>query len=289
MNRLLLIAISACTMLRAQAPAPYSQLDPKPYDPKMDVNMEMFISDWRESPPRTEHGSLVIRDLFSKREGDPLHPARRGAVLAQFSEFAHASLYARASTTPSTLRKEQKVFYVYSGRGTATAGGKTGELHSGVAVFIPANLEFTLGNTGDEALNMYVIAEAVPADFKPRADMLVRDENLTPFDAARSHWVNINRRLFSQKDGFAVLSAMSTVNLEPMTMAQPHASRPLGTDVLWISVRGDIVTLLGKRLFRMPPGTAFKNPGDGKAVHANINVSAEPFQLLWIRAVNPPE
>jgi hypothetical protein len=116
--------------------------------------------------------------------------------------------------------------------------------------------------------------------------MLVRDERQIPISTTKSHWANINRHLFHQKDGFAMLSAMAVVYLDACTMAQPHASRPLGTDVLWIAVQGDIHTLLGKRLFRLEPGSAFKNPSDGKVYHANINTSDEQIKLIWTRAVS---
>jgi mannose-6-phosphate isomerase-like protein (cupin superfamily) len=282
----LIIGVFACAVLAAQAPAPYSQLDPAPYDPAKDVDMRLFLAHWKDSPPRKEHGSLVVRDLFTRQEGDLLRPARPGAVLTQFSEFARAFLYPNSATTPEALASEQKVFYVESGRGTVSAGGKTAELRAGVAVFIPARLEFSLANTGEEALRMYVVAEPVPAGFQPRADMIVRDERQIPIQTTTGHWVNIGRPLFNAKDGFAVLSAMSTVYLDARTMAQPHASRPLGTDVLWIAVAGEIHTLLGKRLFKLEPGSAFKNPGDGKAYHANINTSEEQIKLIWTRAVS---
>jgi mannose-6-phosphate isomerase-like protein (cupin superfamily) len=284
-GRIVVFLVSACALLMAQAPAPYSQLDPAPYDPAKDVDMTLFLSHWKNSPPRQEHGSLVVRDLFTRHEGDLLRPARPGAVLTQFSEFARAFLYPNSSTRPEALAGEQKVFYVESGRGKATAGGKTAELHPGVAVFIPAGLEFTLTNIHDETLKMYVIGERVPAGFQPRTAMMVRDESQIPIQNTTGHWVNIARPLFNNKDGFAVLSAMAVVYLDACTMAQPHASRPLGTDVLWIAVAGDIHTLLGKRLFKLEPGSAFKNPGDGKAYHANINTSEEQIKLIWTRAV----
>ena len=45
---------------------------------------------------------------------------------------------------------------------------------------MPANLEFTLKNTGDEPLTMYVINEPTPPSFRPNPTMLVRDENKLP-------------------------------------------------------------------------------------------------------------
>lgn len=283
MTRSILVLIAASTaLLPAQKPEPYSQLDPKPYDPKTDVNMEMFVSNWRDSPPRTQFGSLAVRDIFTKCEGDPLRPVRKGAVLTQFSEYSQATLYPHASTETSVLAGEQRVFYVYSGRGTATSAGRTVELSDGVGLFIPAGVRFTLKNSGDEPLRMYVIGEAVPPGFTPRKDMLARDENTIPIGSMSGHWVNGTRRLFSKADGFSTLLNMGPVWLDPMTISQPHASLPPGTDVLWVALRGDIHTLLGKRLFGLPPGTAFKNPSDGKVVHASMNVSDEAVKLLWV-------
>ena len=280
------LIIFAWVRLTAQAPDRYSQLDPAPYDPAKDVDMTLFVSHWKASPPREEHGSLVVRDLLTRREGTLLRPARPGAVLTQFSELARASLYPNSSTRREALADEQKVFYVESGRGKVTAGGTTADLGPGVAVLIPARLEFSLANAGNETLNMYVIGERVPSDFKQRSDMLVRDESRIPIQTTKSHWVNINRFLFTQKDGFAVLSAMAAVYLDACTIAQPHATTPLGTDVLWIAMAGDIHTLLGKRLFKLEPGSAFKNPGDGKTYHANINTSENQIKLIWARAVS---
>lgn len=283
--RIALLFVFTCGLLPAQKPAPYSQLDPAAYDPEKDVDMTLFTSNWKNSTPRQEHGALVMRDLLTRREGSLLQPARPGAVLTQFSEFARAFLYPNTSTSPEAMPAEQKVFYVESGRGKVEAGGKTAELGPGVAFFIPARLEFSLHNTGKEALKMYVLAERIPPDFQPKTEMLVRDENRIPIQTTKSHWSNINKFLFNQKDGFAVLSGMSVVYLDPCTMAQPHTSTPLGTDVLWIAVSGNIHTLLGKRLFKLEPGTAFKNPGDGKTYHANINTSENQIKLIWARAV----
>ena len=88
-----------------QQESPYYELDPKPYDPAVDVNTDMFMADWRDSQPRAEHGALIVRDIFTKNKGiDPLKPHARGAVLNVFTEYAYATLTAKSSTTPSTLK-----------------------------------------------------------------------------------------------------------------------------------------------------------------------------------------
>ena len=271
----------------AQERGQYYELDPKPYDPETEVDMDMFVASWKESMPRHVHGSIIVRDIFTECTGDPLRPHTKGAVLTYMKEFCHGTLYEGSVTTPSTLKGEQKIFYIYSGKGKITAGRKTADLYKGIAVLIPEGIEFTMTNTGNEHLNMYMYTEPTYDGFKPRKDMLVRDENKLPITGTTGHWVNINKSLFTRDDGLAIITGVSPVWLEPMTMAQPHASVPIGADVLWIALEGDINTLLGKKLYKLPPGTCFKNPGDGKVYHANINVTDEPIKLLWLRTVAP--
>ncbi|MBT4484286.1 MAG: hypothetical protein HOC71_11500 [Candidatus Latescibacteria bacterium] len=274
----------------AQEDWPYFQLDPKAYNPAVDVNTDMFITDWRESLPRAEHGSLVVRDIFTKNRGeDPLKPHARGAVLNVFTEYAYATLPAKASTIPSKLEGEQKVFYFIGGNGSVSAGKKTADVYPYVGVFIPENLEFTIINNDEEPLTMIIVGEPTHKGFKPRKDMLVRDENVLPISGTTGHWVNINKTLFTRSDGFATLTGMSPVWLDPLTMAQPHASRGLGTDVLWVALEGEIYTLFGKKLYQLRPGMAFKNPSDGKVYHANTNVTDRQIKLLWTRSIAPAD
>ena len=174
---LLLFAVSQYVM--AQAPD-YGMLDGNPYNPEKDPNPDLFISNWKESLPRHSHGSLVERDIFTACKRDPLHPVRKGAVLTAIQRFSHASLEAHASTAPTTLHGEQEIFYIDSGKGTIKAGRKTAELHEGVGILMPPDIEFTMTNTGDEPLTMYIIVEPVPEGFKPNKEMLVRDENILP-------------------------------------------------------------------------------------------------------------
>jgi len=65
----------------------------------------------------------------------------------------------------SRLDGEQIVYYIVGGSGEITAGSKTAALHKDVAVFVPANLEFVMKNTGNEDLTMYVVSEPTPHGF----------------------------------------------------------------------------------------------------------------------------
>ena len=265
-----------------------TRLDPKPYDPKVDINMDMFMSHWKDSMPRHEHGGLIVRDVFTRNTtGDPLKPKTKGAILTHLTGYMHGTIYQHSSTTPSTLDGEQKIFYFIDGEGTITTGGETADVYRYTGVLIPEGLEFVIKNTTDKPLEMYIIVEPVPDNFKPRKTMLVRYENDLPFSSSHGHWVNITKPLFKKDDGLAIITGMSPVWLDPMTMAQAHASLPPQVDVLWMALEGKINTLLGKKLRRLSPGTAFANPGDGKVYHANINVTDGPIKLLWTRTVTP--
>lgn len=282
---LLLFVIVQAGSLFSQEPLPYSQLDPNPYDPAVDVNPDMFMRSWKESPARHLFGLLIVRDIFTRNCGDPLKPNIRGGVLTQLLEFARATLNAGDRTVPSRFTESQAILYIDGGTGEIDAGGKNAEIHRGTGVLIPPGVEFVLKNAGTEPLEMYFYIEPVPGGFKPRRDILVRHENDIPFASQAVHWSNFDKKLFDGEDGLAVLIGIRSVWLAPMTMAQPHAADAPGADILWVALEGEIYSLLGKQLRKLPPGTAFKNPGDGKFVHSNINLTDKPIKLLWARTI----
>ena len=64
-NLFVLCLVMFSSFVFAQAPD-YSQLDPEPYDPATDPNIDMFIGSWKESMPHNTHGSLIERDILMK-------------------------------------------------------------------------------------------------------------------------------------------------------------------------------------------------------------------------------
>lgn len=168
-----------------------------PYIPDVDPNIDMYLGSWKESMPRHTHGSLVERDILTRGE-DPMNPKAKGAVLSYVNSFSFATLDAHASTTPTVLKGEQEIFYIDSGTGIIKAGGKTADLYIGIAILMPADLEFTMTNTGDEPLTMYLINEPVPEGFKPRKDMLVKDVNTLPIAGSNWHWTMIGKTPFTR-------------------------------------------------------------------------------------------
>jgi len=268
----------ASSFVMAQKPAPYSQLDPGPYDPETDADIDMYIGNWRESVSRYSHGTLIERDFLTKCDGDPLNPPRKGAVLKYINSFSYASLIPDASTQPTTLKGEQEIFYILSGRGIITAGRQKADLYNGIHLLMPANLTFTITNTGDEPLTMLLVNEPVPEGFRPNEEMLVRDENAVPF-LPPGHWSNIAKKLFLTEDGLGTLQSMYMVVIDPMTIAQPH-SHVEGCEEAWVVIDGPNIAFLGKQLRKMEDGTAYLVPPDGATPHANLNTSDKPIKLL---------
>jgi mannose-6-phosphate isomerase-like protein (cupin superfamily) len=102
----------------------------------------LFMGDWRESMPRYEHGSLVLRDVLTR--GDNFSPPQKGAVLQSVNFLAYGRLLPNDSSTPAELEGEQEVYYVLDGSGEITAGGRTVPLHKDIAVFMPEGIEFAM-------------------------------------------------------------------------------------------------------------------------------------------------
>src|SRR5258708_4768336 len=136
--------------------------------------IDLYFGDWHNSTSRMTQGSLDERDIFTR--GDPHNPTQKGAVLRFINSYTYATLAPHASTKATRLDGQQEIYFIQSGRGTASAAGQTPDLYRHIAVLIPANLEFTIKNTGDQPLAMYVINEPTPPGFRPNANMLVKDE-----------------------------------------------------------------------------------------------------------------
>ena len=253
-------------------------LDGNPYTPGKDPDIDMFIGSWKDSMPFHTHGSLVERNILTK--GDPIKPPTKGAVLKYVNRFTHATLNAHASTQPTTLKGEQEVLYILSGKGTMKARGKTADLYSGIVVLVPAECEFTMECTGDDPLTMYLINEPIPSGFRPNKDILVRDENTTPISSTNGHWIHIVKGLFSTNDGLGTLESVITVAFDPMTIGHPH-SHVEGCEEVWTSIKGESIAFLGKQIRMQSPGTGYMIPSDGNTPHANINTGNEQIKMFY--------
>jgi mannose-6-phosphate isomerase-like protein (cupin superfamily) len=244
--------------------------DGDPYTPGKDPDINFYMAGWKDSVPRITHGALVEQYILTP--GNQLNPPQKGAVLEYIKHFSHTSLDSGKKTSPTKLTGEQEAFYVISGKGTLSGGGKSYSLTSGVAFLVPEGLEFEMKNDGIEPLTMYLVCEPTIPGFKPRKDLYVTSEMDVPFNSFVGHWSYQEKDLLLSNNGFCVLHAVITLTLNPMTIGHPHA-HVKGCEEVWTTVSGDNIAWIGKQLFDQPPGTAYMIPPDGKTNHSNINWS----------------
>ena len=282
----------------------------------MNRRIDLFYSDWRESLPRVEHGSLVLRDILTK--GDNFAPSEKGAVMHFGNFFSYGRLAPGAETTPERMVGQQEVYYILGGEGEITSGGETAELRKDVAVLMPVGVEFSMKCSGADPLTMYVINEPLPDDngivgrigripFHPKTRMVVKDESQAhqrtptggdPFivGGASGHWAHIVKELFSPADGLATEQSVITVTINPDTLGEPHPHKP-GQEEVWAAIDGSTLMFMGTQVRTQNPGMAYMLRPDGITIHSNINVSDKPAKFLyfakfpdndnWTHAVQP--
>lgn len=261
------------------APDPsYSESGPAAYrHPGLDTDVDLYINHWRNAAPFEDHGGLIERDILTR--GDPLRPARKGAVLKYIKSYRRGLLEPRTDTAAVKLDCEQLFFYVSSGQATLEAGAKKVALEEGSAVFIPAGLQFRLLNPGDLPLEVYIVSEETDAGFRPNTEISVGSyRGSAPIYGA--HWAHIAHPFvydvepkFSNPMGFVVIS------IDSFDIAQPHTHGP-GTEEIWLQLRGRSLLFFGNRLLWQEPGEAFLIPPNNKAPHCSINQTDDP--MLWL-------
>lgn len=248
--------------------------------------IDLYFSDWHSSAPRAVHGALQVRDIFTR--GDAKAPTKKGAVLRFINSYTYATLASHATTQPARLDQQQEIYFVESGRGTVTAAGQTSELFRNIAILVPANLEFTIKNTGDGPLNMYLINEPAPAGFRPNTSILVRDENKLPITSSDGHWAHIVKTLFVTSDGLATLESVLTVALDPLTIGRPHVVDHDDIEEVWTGLQGTSIAFVGNQLRKQTPGMAFYHIPDNKTPHTNINQNEDSqVKFLYFGRYHP--
>jgi mannose-6-phosphate isomerase-like protein (cupin superfamily) len=237
--------------------------------------IDLYFANWHASAPSMARGSLEERPILT--HGDGVNPTQKGAVLRFLNSYAYATLAPKASTETTRLDGQQEIYFIVSGRGRVSAGGQVAELYRNIAVLMPANLEFTLKNTSDEPLAMYIVNEPTPAGFRPNSAMLVRDENALPITSSDEFWTHIVKTIFVTADGLATLQAVLTVTLDPLTIARPHLHLVDYTDTeeVWSALDGSSLAFVGNQLVPQTPGMAFYHIPDDKTPHTNLNPSQD--------------
>lgn len=284
------LALAASLSAQRQGGAGGQATRPDPH------RLDMFMCDWRESLPRHSHGGLVERDILT--HGDPQTSTTRCAVLAHTNNASYATLAARGGIAPMTLEGVQEIFYVVAGTGTVTSAGTTSALFDGVGVLVPPGVEFSLQNTDDDDLNMYIISERVPAGFTPGDKVLVVNENRQPVRGSTGHWVHIVKNIFTPADGLATLRQVITVALDPMTVGEPHA-HTVGSEEVWIQIKGKSLAFIGTQLRWQTPGVGYLAPPLAPATpenvrlglsfpHSNINPGTDQVKFLYFQTAMRP-
>jgi hypothetical protein len=260
-----------------------------PHRDSVDRRIDLFFGDWHESMPRSAYGSLILRDILTR--GDNLSPPAKGAVLQSANFLAFGRLPGLAVTQPSTLAHTQEVFYIMGGTGEITSGTKTVALHKDIAILMPEGAQFTIKNTSAEDLTMYVLDEPVPAGFHPIPQMLMTDERTVPIrkpmvaspytvPGGSGHWAHVVRDLFNTSDGMATVGDVITVEVNPLTLGEPHPHLP-GKEEVWLQIEGTSLAFYGPQLRVQHPGTAYMLRPDGMTQHSNINNEDKPVKFLW--------
>jgi mannose-6-phosphate isomerase-like protein (cupin superfamily) len=242
-------------------------------------SVDLYFGDWHNSKLRKVQGALEERDILTR--GNPHQPTAKGAVLRLMDAYTYDTLAPHSSTTVTRLVGQQEILFVASGQGVAVAGSQTSDLFRNIAILIPANLEFTLKNTGDTPLTLYVVKEATPPGFRPNTSMLVRDENTIAITSTDGHWSHIVKPLFVTADGLATLESVLTVAMDPLTIGQPHLTDHPDIEEVWTALEGTSLAFVGNQLRRQPPGMAFYHVPDNKTPHTNIN-SSEDSQVKFL-------
>lgn len=260
----------------------YARLDNSPWSRGNEQDIDMFMGNWRDTFPRIVHGNLYFRDMLTALQGsDPLHPARKGAVLTNAEAVSYVMLEPGSSAHPveDELKGIQETFVVNSGTGVITSGSKKVELSKDMAFILTPGLDFRLTATGDKYLTFYVVSEKLPQGFTPRATLDVIDNHARP--QVTSAWVDKERALITKADGLSQYGALTQVEMNPMTMARPY-SDGAGVEEIWIATEGDIDMLFGKELRKLPAGTAYRVPSTGITAHSNINASGKPARFIYM-------
>jgi Cupin domain len=250
--------------------------------------IDLYFADWHSSTPRTTLGSLQERDIFTR--GDPQNPPKKGAVLRFLNAYTYDTLAPKATTKATRLEGQQQIYFIESGHGSATAGGQTVDLFRNIAVLMPANLEFTLKNTGDEPLTMYVINEPTPPGFRPNSTMLVKDENKLPISSSDGHWAHIVKTIFLVQDGLGTLQSVMTVTIDPLTIGKPHIVDHDDIEEVWTALYGTSLAFVSNELRRQTPGMSFYHIPDNKTPHTNINQNEDAqVKFLYFARYHPHE
>jgi mannose-6-phosphate isomerase-like protein (cupin superfamily) len=275
-GKMIAAALFAATALLRLAYAQELQVGSNAY-------VDMYLGDWHASKAESA-GPVKEFAVFTK--GDPMKPTAKGAILRYVDSYVFATMAPGASLPSATLSAKQRVYYFTSGTGIIAAGGDSIPVSINIAVLVPANLAFSVQNTGKDTLGAYVVTEPTPSGFHPGAKLVVKDEKSTSISTAEQEWSRIVRPLFTSADGLATISAVQTVTLDPLTITRPFIGTMPNTEQLWMELSGTSIAFIGPYLRRQKPGMAYEHPPDNLAPTSNVNYSEDSQVKLLLVTTN---
>ncbi|MGE0405306.1 MAG: cupin domain-containing protein [Candidatus Korobacteraceae bacterium] len=284
--RILILIVFAGTLFAQQNPAqsPTSPPRENPSNDRSGVVVDRFIGSADRSISRVSHEVMLTRRILSA--GDPYKPGEPGAVLEFHQEVALATLMGK-NATPRVQYPQEFFFYVESGEGKIDNGKQFWDLHEGLALLVPPNLQHRIVNTTDKPLKMLMISWTPDADVTPVKDILVRDVHKLPFQEKNGHWNHMAKHVFTSADGLGRYDRFLLVYLAPMVMGGPHAHSP-GQSEIWTKISDeDAIMFLGSEIRPMPAHTAFLAPPNGITTHAVANLSRDSV-ATWVYACRLP-
>ena len=247
-----------------------------PTNQERHLRLDLYYRCWWDSDAEFSHSGLLERPILTA--GDPQQVSQPGAVLVYAKKFSHAFLEARCSTPP-TRHSYQEILYVVKGKGSIVGGEKKALIEDGTAMLLPPNMEHTLENDSSQPMEILVLTEELPPNFKPRPDMLVRYLRQLPITHI-SHWSYAVRWLFKDEDGLARLTNVLIVTQDAMTIGSPHAHVPLWEEV-WYKLEDDGLLFVGSEIRKMPNGCGYIAPPDGVTPHSVINTTDHPQTYFY--------
>lgn len=255
------------------------------------INIDRFIGDPLQSPVRVTHGVLFRRTLL--RRGDSYHVGEHAAVLEYWNDLSLGTLLGRART-PLVQLPEEQFWYVESGKGRLDNGEAYWDLHDGIAVLIPPNVQHRIENTGEEPLQMLILTWVPSSQSTPRPQILVRDDASLPLPPQGAHWHYFGTDLFESVDGLDPYEVFAVISMPPMTIGEPHAHVP-HWDEVWVKLPpGNAYVMLGSEVREMPPNAGFLSPPNSLTTHSQVNLTKDQTQkwlyfahAVWKTATTP--
>lgn len=235
---------------------------------------------WIECPSTLTHGNIIQREIFTKK--DPENPRKEGAVMNFIDSFSRGYLEPGVSSVPHTNMGIQEMFFVAGGSGRLKVGHDEIPIMEGHGILMPEGIEHTFINDGHEPLELLILIDTVPPDFKGITEPLIKNYRDSPL--SQGHWTHLVHGIIYKSEGFGVIHNTIIVRIEAMQTADSHGHAD-DMDEVWYMWKGTGVHVVGKEVCIQTPGTAV-SVAPSVPGHSLINHTDEPLQVFYFAHYN---